>query len=335
MTENSNSPQLIDPSTVTSKWFRRLAILLLIMAFWPVVFGAITTTLNAGMAFLDWPSSDGQNMVTYPWLKDIGTDKFWEHGHRLGGMTIGILSIALVIGAWFADTRRWIFALALAILLGVIAQGVMGGVRVLRDNVYWAIVHGSFAPLVTSLIMVMVFVTGKRYWAVASQAPEAKIGKNLLLAYLTAGCLFIQYILGCFLRHRGTAVHEHLGFAAISTVLILITLFMAIRSNSKLIKGSGFHLFGVLLIQLLLGMGAWIVKFGLPSMIDYVPRAESPEQVFMRTAHTVMGMFLFMSAVVHVVKVKRISWLQKHPEAVGSSVGSDFQNPSTTKGSTI
>lgn len=297
---------------VTNKWFRRLTILLLIMAFWPVTFGAITTTLDAGMAFLDWPNSDGQNMITYPWLKDIGTDKFWEHGHRLGGMAIGILSIMLVGSSWFADRRRWIFAIAVAILLGVIFQGVLGGVRVLRDNVNWAVVHGSFAPLVTSLILIIVHVTGKKYLVKApEQAPSAHVGKNLLLAYLTAGCLYVQYVLGCFLRHKGTAVYEHLGFAAISTALVIIAVVLGTRSNCRIIKGSAFHLFGMLLLQLIFGLGAWITRFGLPSIMDYMPRVESPEQNVMRTIHMVMGMLLFMSAVLHVVKVKRIAWLQK------------------------
>ncbi|MCA9042192.1 MAG: COX15/CtaA family protein [Planctomycetaceae bacterium] len=300
----------------TPKWFRRVTIGLLVSLFLTVFFGAITTTIGAGMAFPDWPTSDGENMILYNWFSVFGEDKFWEHGHRLAATTTGILSIALVIGAWVTDRRRWIFGIAVAILLGVSFQGILGGFRVLENNVNWAIVHGSFAPLVASLIMIIVFVTGRRYRQTAvEQASNAKIGKNKLFAYLTAGSLYIQYILGCFLRHKGTAVHEHLGFAAISTVLVLITLFVAIRSNCRIIKGSGFHLFGVLLIQLLFGLGAWITRFSLPSVIDYVPVVESPEQVFMRTAHMIMGMLLFMSAVLHVVKVKRIDWLQKHIDA--------------------
>ncbi|MEZ6045802.1 MAG: hypothetical protein R3C11_09555 [Planctomycetaceae bacterium] len=321
---NSNGP-------ATGKWFPRLAMVLLLMTFWPVVFGAHTTTTGAGMAFPDWPTSDGQNMFTYPWLNDLGTGKFWEHGHRLGGATIGILSLVLFIGAWFAERRRWVISLTFVIGLGVLAQGLMGGTRVVENSVPWAIFHGAFAPLVASLIAIVAFVTGKRYREAGAQATEAVIGKNKLLAYLTAGSLYIQYVLGCFLRHKGTAVHEHLGFAAISTVLILITLFVAKRSQCRMIKGSGFHLFGVLLFQLALGLGAWITRFGLPSLIDYVPMAGSPIQHFMRTAHTIMGMLLFISAVLHVVKVKRIDWLQKHHEAASPAVAS-VTDPSSTKG---
>ena len=37
----------------------------------PISVGALVTTLDAGMAFADWPSSDGQNMLLYPWLESI------------------------------------------------------------------------------------------------------------------------------------------------------------------------------------------------------------------------------------------------------------------------
>ena len=55
-----------------------------------LVAGALVTSKNAGMAFRDWPTSDGHFMVTYPWLADFARDwdKFLEHGHRLAGMLI-------------------------------------------------------------------------------------------------------------------------------------------------------------------------------------------------------------------------------------------------------
>ena len=46
--------------------------------------GGFTTSIQAGMAFLDWPLSNGS--VNPPgWLTEI--DKFAEHSHRLAATT--------------------------------------------------------------------------------------------------------------------------------------------------------------------------------------------------------------------------------------------------------
>ena len=51
-------------------WLHRLAVLTACVALLPILLGALVTTKDAGMAFPDWPSSDGHNMLFYPWLKE-------------------------------------------------------------------------------------------------------------------------------------------------------------------------------------------------------------------------------------------------------------------------
>ena len=48
-----------------------------------------------------------------------------------------------------------------------------------------------------------------------------------------------------------------------------------------------------------------MAKYGFPSA-GYVAVADSIHQVFARTAHTVLGILLFMTAVVHAVRVLRV-----------------------------
>ena len=89
----------------------RMAVGTAATALLPIVMGAVVTTLGAGMAFLDWPSSDGQNMLLYPWLKDLAaghTDKFVEHGHRLAGMLVGFWSIGLAVAGALAALSPWL-----------------------------------------------------------------------------------------------------------------------------------------------------------------------------------------------------------------------------------
>jgi heme A synthase len=121
---------------------RKLATTTCVVALLPIGMGALVTTLKAGMAFADWPSSDGHNMLLYPWFRDFATnpDKFTEHGHRLAGMLIGFISIALAAAAW-RQGQGWVRTFASTILAAVILQGLLGGARVLFDRQHLAMVH--------------------------------------------------------------------------------------------------------------------------------------------------------------------------------------------------
>ena len=80
----------MNPSTAR-RWLHRFAWLTATLTLLlPVTTGAVVTTLKAGMVFPDWPSSDGYNMLAYPWLSSA-RDQFVEHGHRLSGLTIGLM----------------------------------------------------------------------------------------------------------------------------------------------------------------------------------------------------------------------------------------------------
>ena len=49
----------------------RFAVATCFVALLPIGIGTLVTTLRAGMAFTDWPTSDGQNMLLYPWLNAV------------------------------------------------------------------------------------------------------------------------------------------------------------------------------------------------------------------------------------------------------------------------
>ena len=151
-------------TSTADRWLHRYAVLTAAVALLPIGMGALVTTLDAGMAFLDWPTSDGQNMFLYPWLLDFqaNREKFVEHGHRLAGSLIGLLSIGLVALTLRRESRRWVRALSIGILAAVILQGLLGGFRVIADARVAALVHGAFASLIFSTITVFALVTGPK-----------------------------------------------------------------------------------------------------------------------------------------------------------------------------
>ncbi|MBC8124666.1 MAG: COX15/CtaA family protein, partial [Candidatus Kapabacteria bacterium] len=77
-----------------------MSIVLCVLTFGLIVWGAHVNTTRSGMAFPDWPTSNLVPMVTYQpseWL--WAKDKFWEHGHRLFASFVGLFTTALLVVA--------------------------------------------------------------------------------------------------------------------------------------------------------------------------------------------------------------------------------------------
>lgn len=298
---------------------RRLAMSEVLVALVTLTFGALVTSKHAGMAFADWPTSDGYLMVTYPWLRDfaVNWEKFLEHGHRLAGMLIGLWSIALVVVCWRVESRRWVKTLALAILLGVICQGLLGGFRVQLNERGLAMTHGIFAAVVFSLMGIMCVVTGSNWRDPDSTRSEQPLGGVKATSWGVLAVLALQYILGSLIRHQGTGLHEHLGLGLAALCLIAANAFIAWRTENRWLRNSALLLLCTALAQVSLGLSTWVVKYGLPSL-GYVAIADSVPQVALRTAHMVLGVITLMAAVVQVVKVLRTS--ANSPEAVSPQI---------------
>jgi len=289
-------------------WLHRIALSTAVLALLPIVVGAMVTTLDAGMAFPDWPSSDGHGMLTYPWLKSAG-DEFIEHGHRLAGMLIGVVTIGLAVTAWRTDDRRWVRWLGVLILGGVIGQGLLGGGRVLLDRRTLAMTHGSFAAIVFALMGVMVLVTSRGWCQRVGGDAGRPVQQFKPLALMTCLAVAGQYVLGGVIRHLGTGLHEHLAGAFIVAALILATLVTAIRSRDRYLIRPALVLFGFLLLQVGLGTGAWVTKFGFATG-GYVAVQHAPIQLVLRSTHTVVGMMVLMTSIVYAVRLFRVDALQ-------------------------
>ena len=88
-------------------------------------------------------------------------------------------------------------------------------------------------------------------------------------------------------------------FAVLAAVVLYRTRTPWLRSSAKQIGG-------LVLLQVLLGAGAWATRFGFAT-VGYVAVARSPEQTWLRTTHTIVGMMLFAASVVAVSRVLRVA----------------------------
>jgi heme a synthase len=272
-----------------------------------VIAGALVTSKNAGMAFRDWPTSDGHAMLAYPWWSDFARDwdKFLEHGHRLAGMLIGAWSIGLAALLAWNDPRRWIKLAGCGILLAVIVQGVLGGFRVWLDERGLAMVHGLFAACVLSLMGAVATALSVAWRDAESRNRTANVAFVKPLALLTVALLAMQYVLGGLIRHGGRGLHEHLVLGIVTLVFVSVGTIAAHRSGSAWVRRSGWTLLAATLLQVSLGGAAWTLKYGFATF-GYVAVADSIQQVTARTSHTVVGILVFMAAVNHAVRVLRV-----------------------------
>ncbi|HUF61316.1 MAG TPA: COX15/CtaA family protein [Verrucomicrobiales bacterium] len=180
------------------KGLYRLAVLAAVWGVILIKWGAVVTTENAGMAFPDWPLSNG-SVNPEGWLEVWPL--FLEHGHRILGAGMGVLSILLVAWAWFSKSSRLVLGLTIAALAAVILQGVMGGIRVLRISDGCAIFHGVFAQVFFCLLLLIVMATAPGWPEGNRLYPAERIsglrGRTLLLL----GAVGVQLFLGAGARH--------------------------------------------------------------------------------------------------------------------------------------
>jgi heme a synthase len=282
-----------------------LAVATAAAALLPIAAGALVTTLDAGMAFNDWPTSDGQGMLSYPWLHSAG-DKFVEHGHRLAGIVIGCVSILFAASAWLLEPRRWVRWCAVGVLLAVVAQGLLGGGRVLADQRLFAMVHGAFAAAVFAFMSSMALVLSRSWIEPPRVASDALTGSVKILSVVTPLVILVQYSLGGLVRHLGTALYEHVGMAVVVLVCVAATVVAVHRTKCVWLRRPAYLMGLVALCQVVLGGAAWLTKFGLAS-IGYVAVQRSLLQIAVRTSHTVVGMLLLMTSVILLFRVLRIA----------------------------
>jgi len=286
---------------------RALLILCLVTLCWSVLVlqaGGFTTSIRAGMAFLDWPLSNGS--VNPPgWLTEI--DKFAEHSHRLAATVLGLLVIAIAVMHGRREPRPRV-RLATLVLVGlVVMQGVLGGLRVLLDSqniggegnvkaVGFAVAHAVNAQL-TLALLAFIALSHSISWHTAKKDTARKVRRVgiaaaiLVLSVILAGAVMRQghwtvWVSapseGIFIPSAGVGIVWwvnllHRGGAVLAGVFVLIFAVMLARRGYSLPRWSS--LIVLLSLQVLLG----------------VLSIQLPNNPHVRTVHLVVGAALFSS----------------------------------------
>lgn len=273
---------------MTPRWAHRLALLTSGATLLLIVAGGLVTNTGAALAVPDWPTTFGQNPFLFPWSQMVG-GVLVEHGHRLLGSAVGLLTVSLALVLWLTDRRGWLRGLA-ALAVGLVClQGLLGGLRVvlLRDTL--AIVHGSVAQLFFALTAVLVAITSSRGAAPAASPPRRDDSTLAGWALGATAALYGQIVLGALTTHAGW-VNLHIGGGLVA-VFAVAALAWRVLSRHGEVAGLGWRaraIGALLVVQVALGLGAYVGRFtglGLPGGQVAV--------VGLPVAHRAVGALLF------------------------------------------
>ena len=168
--------------------------------------GGLVTSHEAGMSVPDWPTSYGYNMFALP-IKFWTGGAFFEHTHRLLASAVGLMTTILMVWLYIADPRKWLQRLGVIAFIGVVLQGILGGLRVRWHMDYLGIPHGIIAQSFLVLVCAIAFFTGGIWQRIVA---ENKLNVPTVLRSLvlfTTLLVFAQLILGATMRH------QHAGLA--------------------------------------------------------------------------------------------------------------------------
>jgi len=276
--------------------------------------GGFTTSIKAGMAFLDWPLSNG-SVNPEGWLTE--SDKLAEHSHRLLGMKIGLLSIGLLLWSLIKEARPSVRLLTRALVLVVILQGVLGGARVRFDQLVtmsehnllarsFAVAHACGAQIVVTLLVALTIISSRRWiekQGGLTQAVPVAIKRWGILACIG---IFLQILIGAIMRHAdaglaiaqfpmarpgsllpyewnfGISIHFAHRIGAIAVTILLVIFLGKLwghKASQKALGYGAFLIAGLLGIQIYLGaLTIWTVK-----------------NPYVATLHALIGAFLLAS----------------------------------------
>ena len=186
-------------------WF---AVLTAIATFFLLAAGGLVTSHEAGMSVPDWPNSYGYNMFLFPPSKWIG-GIFYEHSHRLWASGVGLMTTILAVWLGLKDPRKWMKWLGVAAFLLVVAQGVLGGLRVVLKLDNLGAIHGVVGQSFFVLLCAIALFTGK-FWHRTLAEHRFNVPATLRALVLTATILiFCQLALGATMRaqHAGLSIN--------------------------------------------------------------------------------------------------------------------------------
>ncbi len=308
-------PRAGQPERAYHPWVHRLAWILAVMVVGLLWVGGTVTTYDAGMSVEDWPTTYGRWF--YPlgrWLGSGVWDLFLEHGHRLLAQVVGLLAIVLAGLIFWRERRSAVRWLGVAVLVGVMLQGIWGGLRVWFDQRLLAQVHGCFAPVFLCVCGALVAATSRRWLHIEPAQDAAQVRRIWRVSLVVVILCYLQIVLGAQLRHPGAdgwprwfelLVWLKLLGAAVIALGAGWLVVLALRPKDRpVLARRALLLAGAVALQLVLAAATWVTNYGWPAWFRhwfFTPAStvvrEGRWQVNVTTAHATLGALCLLAAV--------------------------------------
>lgn len=300
--EHTNKPNL---------GLHRLALTVVVATFILILAGGNVTSKGAGLAVRDWPLSFGsfnpQGWTGMPLVRD-------EHGHRLIGAIVGVLTIMLTIWFWKAEPRRHVRRLAYAALFAVIVQGLMGGFRVTELSIALAVIHGCFAHVFFCMVVVLAMMTSPKWQydkSIDNHEPKVRPMRRWTFGLLAV--VFAQLVLGAVLRHTGFGyvVFWHMGGALLIGISLLqASNFVFTEPVDERLTQPVIAIFIMYGLQIILGVVTYLLLIGMETRPAY-----GLWETYLPTVHVALGALILAKACTLAVRVAATTSLttENHP----------------------
>jgi heme A synthase len=232
------------------------------------------------------------------------------------GASLAVLGLVGLSGLLTGVRGSGLRLFATLVLVAVMAQGVLGGLRVRLNALHGpelAAVHGVFAQIVFCLVALLAMFCARPHRV---ELPATARGAAGWLSLFLVLVLLGQLVLGVMVRHMPTPLWQRLhiltAFVAVAVVVWLLRAGFANQRVRERMAPAGWLLGVLVAMQLVLGVEAWMGKFseeawaGQPLEGFQVATAiPPPMQVAIRTAHVLVGTGVLACAVVLAAGLRR------------------------------
>ncbi len=246
--------------------------------------------------------------------RQVGAGLTWPKGSAAATAIAAMAVIAIAVGALRSGTRGASMRLVVSVgLVAVMIQGLLGGFRVYLDQLLGtelAAIHGTFAQLVFC-VLISGLILSAASDPLRELTPHHRDRLGVLSLVLPA-IIVLQLVWGVLVRHTGSPLSQRLhiltAFVVTGLAVWLAVRCFAVTTNRHRLGFYAYHLLGVLAVQVLLGVEAYMGKFtATGEFMAIVPslRPVTPYAAAIRTAHLLVGTGLLATSVALALRVWR------------------------------
>jgi cytochrome c oxidase assembly protein subunit 15 len=242
---------------------------------------------------------------------------------------VGFVAIAFVALLWRREPRPWVRKLGYLAFAGVVAQGVLGGVRVLVVSdegdalrsamdvetaagaqslrYLFAMVHAGLAYLLFALMVCLVWLTS-RHWRDGDPRDGVVAGSRRIRrgCVAAAAVVFAQLLAGAYLRHAllwttAKVVLHVTGalFVGLAAAWLAFEVFRA-RGRFEVLERPALYVLVLAQLQIFLGILAFVAGTG-----SHARDFSYGWTAVLQTGHQVVGPLLFAGSALLVLKAYR------------------------------